>query len=159
EWICVGRVEDVPQPGDYLARSIATEPIMVVRDAEDDIRAYLNVCRHRGCQIVSSEGGGNDFDIPYPAPASGKTKAFRCPYHGWLYSLNGELRATPEFQETRDFDKREHGLQALRVEIWNNFILVNFDRDAGSFADRVSEMDKWEFYKYDPSGLVTVARF
>ena len=144
EWVCTGRVEDIPKPGDYYARTLATEPIVVVRDAEGEIRAHLNVCRHRGCEIVHG---------------SGHVKSFRCPYHGWLYSLNGDLRGTPDFQETLNFDKKDYGLRALRVEVWNNFIMVNLDPDATPYSQRMSEISDWGLDKYDLASFVTIDRF
>ncbi len=161
EWICVGRAEDVPNAGDYFTRTFASESIIVVRDGEGEIRAHLNVCRHRGCQLVgaSPERPVNDYEIPYPPPETGNLKSFRCPYHGWMYGLNGELRGTPDFRETRDFDKRDYSLKQVRLEIWNGFVFVNLDDDATPFADRVSEMHKWDLDLYDPATMVTVARW
>ncbi|MEA2178942.1 MAG: hypothetical protein QOF29_3858 [bacterium] len=144
EWLCVGRVEDIPNPGDFYTRTLATESLIVVRDADGEIRCHLNVCRHRGCEIISG---------------SGTVKTFRCPYHGWMYSLDGELRATPDFKETLNFDKKDYGLHTARVEIWNNFIMVNLDPDATPFAGLVSEMDNWGFDKYDTSSFTTIATF
>jgi phenylpropionate dioxygenase-like ring-hydroxylating dioxygenase large terminal subunit len=162
EWICVGRAEDIPNPGDWFTRTLISEPIIVVRDGEGEIRAHLNVCRHRGCQIVGAGDSGEpefDYGAPYPAPERGTAKSFRCPYHGWLFGLNGELRGTPDFKETRNFDKAEYGLASLKVELWNNFILVNLDPEATPFGDRVKDMAKWDLDLYDPASMVTVARW
>lgn len=134
EWTCVGRVEDIPNPGDYFTKTIVTEPILVVRDGEGEVRAHLNVCRHRGCKVVD---------------VAGTTKSFRCPYHGWLYALNGELRGAPEFKETHGFDKAKFGLKPVRCEIWEGFIMVNPDPDATSFASRVSDVSIFGFEAYD----------
>jgi choline monooxygenase len=144
EWICVGRVDDVPEPGDYLTTNIATEPVVVVRDADGKVRAYLNVCRHRGCSLV--EG-------------TGKAKAFRCPYHGWMYGLNGELRGTPDFKETKNFSKSDYPLFTVKVEIWEGFILISLDADATPFADRVSETPRFGLDKYEMSRMRTTHRW
>lgn len=161
EWVCVGRTDDIPNAGDYFTRTLVSEPLIIVRDGEGQIRAHLNVCRHRGCQIVAppEEGPVNEYGIPFPAPESGNVKSFRCPYHGWMYGLSGELRGTPDFNDTHDFDKRDYSLASIRVETWNNFIFVNLDDDAAPFADRVKDMDKWDFHLYDPAGMATVARY
>jgi choline monooxygenase len=161
EWICVGRTEDIPEAGDYFTRTLATESIIIVRDGEGEIRAHLNVCRHRGCQIIgaSADAPVNEYGIPFPPPESGNIKSFRCPYHGWMYALNGELRGTPDFKETRNFDKGDYSLASLRVDIWNNFIFVNLDENAAPFADGVRDMHKWDFDLYDPASMVTVARW
>lgn len=140
EWTAVGRVEDVPNPGDYITQTIADEPIIVVRDGEGEVRAHLNVCRHRGCTLV--EG-------------SGSAKTFKCPYHGWMYGLNGELRGAPEVADTKFFDKKDYPLRPVKVEIWEGFIMVNFDLDATSFAERVTEIDRWGGDKYHFADHVT----
>lgn len=144
EWICVGRVEDVAQVGDYLTTTIGEEPVVVVRDGTGTIRAHLNVCRHRRCALV--EG-------------TGSAKAFRCPYHGWMYALDGTLRATPAFSATLNFDKADYPLMSAKVEIWEGFILVNLDHDAPSFAGRVSEVKSWGGDRYRMGEMVTTHRW
>jgi len=144
EWICVGRFEDIPHPGDYVAPTIVSEPVVVVRNGEGEIRAHLNVCRHRGCQIVEDRG---------------TVKAFRCPYHGWMYGLDGELRGAPDFKETVGFDKKDFSLVPLRCEVWEGFILVNLDRDATPFRDRVSHVERWGFHHYGIAEQVTTHRW
>jgi len=143
-WICVGRVEDVPQVGDFLTASIGEEPVVVVRDGTGVIRAHLNVCRHRRCTLV--EG-------------SGSVKAFRCPYHGWLYALDGTLRATPAFKETLNFDKADYPLMSVRVEVWSGFILLNLSEDAPTFASQVSEATRWGADRYRMGEMVTTHRW
>ena len=144
EWICVGRVEDVAEIGDYLTTTIVNEPLIVVRDGTGTIRAHFNVCRHRRCAIV--EG-------------SGSTKTFRCPYHGWMYALDGTLRGTPAFKETLDFDKADYPLMSARVEIWNGWIFVNLDDDAPAVAALMSETSKWGCERYGMDRMTTVSRW
>jgi nitrite reductase/ring-hydroxylating ferredoxin subunit len=140
EWLCMGRVEDVANPGDFMTREIAGESLIIVRDGSGEIRAHVNYCRHRGCELV--EGKGN-------------TKAFRCPYHGWMYALDGQLRAAPEFRATVDFDKKDYPLYSVQVEVWQGFIMVNFDAEATPFAPRVTDMEKWGMSRYGMGGQVT----
>jgi nitrite reductase/ring-hydroxylating ferredoxin subunit len=140
EWLCVGRVENIPGSGDFITRSIAGESMIVVRDGDGEIRAHLNYCRHRGSQLV--EGCGN-------------AKAFRCPYHGWMFGLDGKLRAAPEFRRTVDFKKEDFPLHSLAVEVWNGFVLVNFANDATPFAPRVTDMEKWGLGRYGMDQQVT----
>ena len=92
EWLCVGRVEQAEKPGDYFALEIANEPVVVARDEAGELHAMSAVCRHRA-QVVA-EGEGN-------------VRSFQCPYHGWTYSLKGELIATPEMKQTENFDKND----------------------------------------------------
>jgi choline monooxygenase len=143
-WICVGRVEDLPEVGDFMTTSIGNEPLVIVRDGTGEIRAHFNVCRHRRCMVV--EG-------------TGSVKTFRCPYHGWMYALDGTLRATPAFQETLDFDKADYPLLSARVEVWSGFILVNLNDRASSFASQVSEVNKWGAERYRIGDMTTTHRW
>jgi choline monooxygenase len=143
-WLCVGRAEDVPQPGDYLTMDLVGEPIIVVRDGDGEVRVHLNVCRHRGCKV---------------AEGNGKAKTFRCPYHGWMYGLNGELRGVPDFKETRNFKKRDYPLAPIKAELWDGFIMVNFDADAAPFAEQVSNMQLFGLEKYRMSEQLTTHRW
>jgi choline monooxygenase len=144
EWICVGRVEDVPNVGDYLTTSLGDEPVVVVRDGNGTIRGHLNMCRHRRCAIVKD---------------TGTIKTFRCPYHGWIYALDGTLRGTPAFKETRNFDKADFPLVSVKVELWEGFIMVSLDPDATPFADRVSETTRWGRDKYRLEQMKTTHRW
>jgi len=119
EWLCVGREEQVANPGDYLAFDLVGEPIVVVRDAGGSLHALSNVCRHRYMQLV--EG-------------TGKTDKFVCPYHGWTYQLDGSLAGAPHMNESRIFDRRSCRLPEFRVETWNGFLFVNLDPDAKPLA-------------------------
>jgi choline monooxygenase len=144
EWLCVGRVEDIPNAGDYMTVSIASEPLIIVRDAQGEVRAHLNVCRHRACQLVQGEGS---------------VKAFRCPYHGWMYALNGELRGTPDFKETRNFNKADYSLHSAKVEIWEGYIMINMNADAAPFKDQVSDANIWGLDRYRMGEMVTTHRW
>lgn len=143
-WQCVGRVEDVPNVGDFFTREIGPECVIVVRDAQGAIRAHINFCRHRGCQVAQGEGN---------------TKAFRCPYHGWMYGLDGELRAAPEFKETVDFNKKDYPLYPVKAEVWQGFIFINLDADAEPFAPQMTDTEKFGLGLYDMEGQVTTHRW
>jgi len=115
EWLCIGREEQVAKPGDYLARDLVGEPVVVVRDAKGELHAFSNVCRHRYMQLVEGQGS---------------TDKFVCPYHGWTYQLDGALAGAPHMNESRIFERRNCHLPEFRVETWLGFVLVNFDPDA-----------------------------
>jgi choline monooxygenase len=116
-WQLVGRSEKVSRPGEYFTCSVAGEPIIVVRGADDKLRALSNVCRHRAGPVASGEGA---------------RRAFQCGYHGWTYDLNGHLIATREFEGVEGFSPAENCLPEFRAEVWNSLVFVNLDRNSVS---------------------------
>jgi len=112
-WQLVGRAEQVAAPGQYFTATIADEPLIVVRGADENLRAFSNVCRHRAGPV---------------AAGAGQCKSFRCGYHGWTYSLDGNLVATPEFDGVEGFSKEENCLPQFRVETWGALVFVNLDK-------------------------------
>ncbi len=93
DWLCAGRADALPNPGDYLTMKISGEPIIVLRDREGQLRAMSNVCRHRMSTLL--EGRGN-------------TRAIVCPYHAWTYNLDGTLRGAPAMTLNESFCKDRH---------------------------------------------------
>ena len=139
-WICAGRAESIPAPGDYVLREIAGESVIVVRSGSGDLRAYHNVCRHRGMILVNT-------------PQQGQA-VIRCPYHSWGYGLDGKLRATPfvggPSENSHPAIRREElGLYEIRSHVWMDMIFVNlsgiapdFPVYAGSLIERWREFDQ-----------------
>ena len=109
-WQLVGHVNRLPHPGDYLAVTVAQNPLVIVRDKAGELRAFYNVCRHRGGPLVTAE--------------SGCVRALQCQYHGWTYWLDGMLRGVPEFDFVKLFDKKEFGLVPVRLAVWQGLIFV-----------------------------------
>src|SRR6266508_3193937 len=97
---------------DWFAFEIVDEPLIVVRDKRGEVRVMSAVCRHRG--MVVAEGSGN-------------CSKFRCPYHHWTYDLDGRLLGAPAMERAIDFNKSEHSLPSLPVEIWQGFVFTSFD--------------------------------
>ena len=96
-WQCAGRVEQLRASGDYVASELpGGEPIVVVRGQDDRLRGFFNVCRHHAAAVVTD--------------AQGSAPQLRCPYHGWTYSLEGELKGTPDFTGVCEFDRSANGL-------------------------------------------------
>ena len=120
-WQAVGRTEQVAKPGHYVTASVAGEPVVVVRGNDDKLRAFFNVCRHHAMTVMNEP--------------CGQTPHLRCPYHGWTYNLEGELRGITEFDGVCNFDRALNGLVPIRVGTWEKFIFVNLDPQAGSLAD------------------------
>jgi len=127
EWLCTGRDSWVSNPGDYYTTTIIDEPIIVVRTLAGELKAMSAVCQHRA--MLVAEGSGN-------------TRGFLCPYHHWSYSLDGNLTTAPAMEKTCDFDKSRYGLPNFKVEVWQGFVFVNFDRDAPPLAPRLTAVDE-----------------
>ncbi|MBM3541561.1 MAG: aromatic ring-hydroxylating dioxygenase subunit alpha [Alphaproteobacteria bacterium] len=115
-WNFLGRTDQVPNPGDYYALEFAGVPLIIVRDRDMQVRAFANTCRHRG-SLLLDEGTGN-------------CRAIKCPYHGWVYGLDGALNGAPDMEEALGFRREDHGLVPLRLETWDGFMFVNFDPKA-----------------------------
>lgn len=127
EWLCVGRASWVARPGDYFSTEIIGEPLLIARNARNEIKAMSAVCQHRA--MLVAEGAGN-------------ARAFLCPYHHWAYSLDGELIGAPAMEKTEGFNKKDFCLPTLQVEVWQGFIFINFDPLAAPLAPRLAAIDK-----------------
>lgn len=110
-WQAVGHLDMLRNKGDYFLATAANNPIIVLNEGDGVIRAFYNVCRHRGG--------------PLAIESSGCVKALTCKYHGWTYLLDGTLRGVPQFDRTELFDKKDFGLVPIRLEVWENFIFIN----------------------------------
>src|SRR5215472_3393236 len=102
----------IADPESYFTADVAGEPVIVVRDKQGTLRAFSNVCRHRAGPIALGSGCKN---------------VLRCQYHGWTYTLDGRLIGTPDVDGVEFFDRSTMGMVPLRVEVWEDFIFVNFD--------------------------------
>ena len=143
EWLCVGRAERIPEAGDWFTVTIAREPIILVRDKEGGIRAMSAVCQHRAMQVC--EGQGN-------------TSTFKCPYHHWIYGLDGRLLGAPAMERTENFEKSDWGLPQMRVELWMGFIFVNLDADASPLTPTLERYSKY-LVNYDLENAVCPGTF
>lgn len=129
EWISVGRLEEIPEKGDYFTVNVGGEPIIVVRADSEEIVAMSAVCQHRGMLLADSDKGN--------CPG-----AFICPYHRWTYDLRGNLRGAPQMTGVDAFDRKDLGLPRLRVEMWQGIIFINFDADAPALTPRLAPLDR-----------------
>lgn len=112
-WIAVGRADQVAASGQFFTVEIAGEPLVVVRGAEGELRAFFNVCRHHAAAVLN-------------APC-GTVQHLRCPYHGWTYGLDGTLKGAPEFAGVCNFDRAANGLVPVRVSMWEQFVFVTLN--------------------------------
>jgi len=140
EWLCLGRVEQVPSVGDWFSVTIADEPMIVVRSAPDDVRVLSAVCQHRGMVITAPSESTPDEWGRLPPETAGHGRQLRCPYHYWVYDLEGRLIGAPEMQRTCGFDKADVRLPRIRSEIWNGFVFANLDPDAEPLAPRLADL-------------------
>jgi nitrite reductase/ring-hydroxylating ferredoxin subunit len=119
-WLNVGRVERLPRVGSYFTKEIAAAcaSVIVVRDRDGDVRAFHNICRHRGNKLVWTD---------FPAEETeGICRQFTCKYHGWRYDLDGTLKFVQQENEFFDLDRSEFGLAPVHCDVWAGFIFVNF---------------------------------
>lgn len=126
EWLCAGRAEALPNPGDYLTMQIAGEPVIVLRDRDGGLRALSNVCRHRMSTLL--EGRGN-------------VRSIVCPYHAWTYNLDGSLRGAPAMGLNQAFCKEDTTLPAIRCEEWLGWIMVTLNPDAPPPAETLAGVE------------------
>lgn len=119
-WHLVAHVNELRTPGDFVTYTILDQSVIVTRSKEGGIRAFHNVCQHRGNRLVEAPRGH--------APA------ITCGYHAWTYSMDGRLRAAPRTECLANFDKSRHGLKPVRVEIFAAFVYINLDPDAQPLA-------------------------
>ena len=115
-WQAIGRTDQLEEPGRYITATIAGEPVVVVRGSDGKLRAFFNVCRHHAMTVMNEP--------------CGQAQHMRCPYHGWTYNLEGELRGITEFEGVQDFDRAKNGLVPIRVDTWEKFVFVNLDSEA-----------------------------
>jgi choline monooxygenase len=115
----------IADPESFFTAEVASEPVVITRDKQGILRAFSNVCRHRAGPIASG---------------SGCKIVLRCGYHGWTYTLDGRLIGTPDVEGVEFFDRTTMGMVPLRLETWEQFIFVNFDRDALPLAEYLGDI-------------------
>ncbi len=124
-WQYVGTTAQVAQVGDYFTTTCGTVPIVIVRERNQTLRAFVNVCRHRMAEVV--EGSGN-------------RPVLQCPYHGWTYGLNGMLQSAPRCEQEANFNTAERGLISVQIDCWGPLIFVNLDPAAVPLQDYLGEL-------------------
>lgn len=112
DWVCAGHQSRIPQAGDYFLFNLFDESLIIVRDKLGGVRAFYNVCRHRGTRIC--EGGEGRF-----------SGSIQCSYHAWTYGLDGKLIGAPFMKDVEGFRREEYPLRAAPVQLWNGFIFVS----------------------------------
>ena len=125
-WLYAGHISQIPEAGDYFLYEIGEDSIIVTRDNAGQLRALMNICRHRGARVCEA--------------ATGRRKTFVCPYHGWVYNLDGSLRAARDMDRLEGFDPQHYGLKQAQLCIYEGLIFVNCDAAAASFEPALAEI-------------------
>ena len=129
-WVWVAHESEVPGKGNFKLSWVGTQPVIVSRDRKGDLHVLVNRCRHRAASVCEVK--------------KGKTSSFQCPYHGWGYALNGDLRAIPYSEGySDDFKKENYGLKKLRVETFEGMIFATFDHEAEPLEDFLGNAKPW----------------
>src|ERR1700736_326299 len=151
EWLCVAREEELPAPGDFRVLDVVGESIILVRNRQGALRAFYNVCRHRGSRLCRT-----DEAAPAGMAVRGGVIAARsilCPYHQWSYDLDGHLLAAPHMSDVPGFDKSAISLYPVGVECWGGFIFLNLTpAEAQPFGAQLGEIPE-RTQRYPLAGL------
>ena len=140
EWLCAGRADELPNPGDYMAFECGAQPLIISRGADGALSARSNICRHRMMRLV--EGRGN-------------TRKFTCPYHAWTYNLEGQLVGAAYMDRTTCFNKSDIQLPAVRCEEYLGWIYVCLDPDVEPVAHMLADLTE-KLLPYNMQDYVTI---
>jgi Rieske 2Fe-2S family protein len=157
EWYCVGREEQWPQPGDHKVLDVLGESILLVRNQAGVLKAFYNVCVHRGSRICAADDACETADrVPLKGGVVGG-KVITCPYHAWSYDLDGQLISAPHMPAESGFDSQVIHLHPVLVETYGGFVFVNMTPEtAPSFEDHVEGLKK-NFSRY-PLGELRIGK-
>jgi len=148
-WVLVGFAHEMANPGDAMPVNVGDSPIVLVRNRDNSIKAFHNVCRHRCLKLVDKKQNVG--------------RMLKCPYHAWAYGLDGELRTTPYFggkdphAVPEGFDAKEHGLKEVNCAVWYDWVFVNVSGDAQPFDEFIAPVkDRLQGLDFDQAKLVGV---
>jgi Rieske 2Fe-2S family protein len=143
-WVCVGRSDGLAGAGDQRAVSLGRESALLVRGEDGALRAFYNVCRHRGHELME-------------VGVTRCRKFIRCPYHAWAYGLDGELKGAPGFGEAGSFEKSGHSLVPMRVVEWHGWLFANTSGDAPPLEEHAGNLTEM-IQNYSCGELLVAAR-
>jgi len=130
-WVCVGRADELARTGDYLVRDVAGESIFITRNADGELRAFYNLCAHRGTKLLDDD------------PACGSLgKAIKCPYHAWSYDLDGRLIGSPNVQEDEEFERADYPLHAIAAGEHGGFLFVSLAESPRPLLDHLADSNE-----------------
>ncbi len=128
-WFHAGRAEDIARPGQFVVREIAGESLIVLRDERNEIRAFYNVCRHRGTRLVNECSGQFASTI-------------QCPYHAWTFNLSGCLLAAPQMDRIDDFRLEDYPLVPVATAVWDGHLFLNMSSDPAPLEQQLDGVDR-----------------
>jgi len=149
EWLCIAHINEIPNVGDYLPLTVLGEPVLVVRDEKRRVRVMSAICRHRGHPIV-----GGVRENPHPGLCMNGSRLI-CPYHNWVYGLDGRLLGAPSMSETTPIATLRDNmhLPEIKSEIFHGLIFLNFQESAPPLAQTLAKLDG-EFASYGLENLI-----
>ena len=133
-WHYAGHISQVAKPGQYLTTRVHEQNVLVARGRDGELRAFFNVCPHRGHELLSG---------------SGKKNVITCPYHAWAFDFDGQLENARNSENVAGFDKADFSLKPVRVEVFCGLVLVNLDPDARPFTEEMDGLED-EIRQYLP---------
>ena len=133
-WYYAGHQSQLAEPGSYLTVMVCEQNILVIRDKSGELKAYYNVCQHRGHELLFG---------------SGKVRTITCPYHAWSYGFDGELKAARNTENMVDFDKCQFSLKPVQVEVFCGLVFVNLDLEAKPLREQAAGLED-EIRSYCP---------
>ena len=126
-WICVGRVEQVEKPGQFIVREVLGESIIITTNAARRVNAFYNVCRHRGTKLCTEHEGTFGRSI-------------QCPYHAWTYDLDGSLIGAPHMEEVPHFKKQDYPLRSVSADVWDGHVFINLGQQPRPLREQLASL-------------------
>ena len=126
-WHLIGSESKIPNTGDTFISQVVDQPILFTRQKDKSIKAFYNVCQHRGGPLLRENCS---------------IKSFQCKYHGWTYKIDGELKSTREFQGVKDFNKQDYNLKSIKLKCWMGLIFINLNNKIHSSDLKTEEIEK-----------------
>lgn len=145
QWLCAGRGDQIGPPGSFVQCEIGSESVLIVRGSDDRLRAFHNICRHRGSRLCRQTQGRLAHSI-------------QCHYHAWTYALDGRLIGAPHMSEDRTFDKEQFGLLPVHLREWEGFVFINLGGDPTPFdvhfAPLMGKFARWQLPRLREAGAI-----
>lgn len=143
-WQIACHVSDIPEPGTYLTMDVVGERALILRGKDGEVRAFHNICRHRGSRLVADETGRC-------------RNALVCPFHGWVYNLDGTLRGAARPRSFPPLDKDAFALKSLECEVWQGFVFIRFAPGPQPSVDELMKPFEVELSHYRCAEMVPTA--